>query len=122
MGGSEQIKINGVYCTTLDRLCRCEPTPELLQETAPLLASVFEAKNIPQPALGPAAFENFWRTKYHQKKDLKAFCPENIKICLKSLSVAWGRSIGDSSGMTAESQKVSSTLRSPPPFSSVYSL
>lgn len=102
-----------MYCTTLDRLCHCEPTRELLHEIAPLLVSAFRA-NIPSPALGPTAFENFWRKTYHREKDFKAFCPEDIKTCLKSMSVAWGGSIGDSSGTAAESQKVSSVSRSDP--------
>lgn len=43
---------------------------------------------------------------YHQKKDTKAFLPDDIKTCLKSLSVAWGGSLGDSSGTVEESREV----------------
>ncbi len=114
-GDTEQIKVNGVYCTTLDRLSHCEPTPELLDEVAPLLVSVFKAKHIPEPALGPASFENFWRITYHQKKD-KVFLPDEIKTCLKSLSVAWGGSLGDSSGTVEESREVSAMLVKSLPF------
>ena len=98
-------KVNALYCNTLDRLSHHEPTVEMLNNLAPFLVSVFRAEHIPDPALGPSSFENFWRATYHGK-NIEAMYPDDIKHCLQSLSLAWGGSIAGDLTFTSDSQKV----------------
>ncbi|KAF8636204.1 hypothetical protein AX17_003691 [Amanita inopinata Kibby_2008] len=101
----KNIIINAVYCNTLDRLCYQKPTLELLKALSPFLVAVFNAKQIPEPALGPLAFENFWRATYHEINVFRGSYPEDVKACLKTLSLAWGNSSGGSLVSSSESQK-----------------
>ncbi|KAK2465736.1 hypothetical protein APHAL10511_002280 [Amanita phalloides] len=100
----QNIIVNAVYCTALDRLCYLEPTTKLLHDIAPFLVSVFKAKHIPGPALGPSSFETFWRMSYHEKKELQELWPEEIKTCLESLSLAWGESVAGSFSVSQKSR------------------
>jgi hypothetical protein len=98
-------KVNAIYCNALDRLSHHEPTVEMLNNLAPFLVSVFRAEHIPDPALGPSSFENFWRATYHGKH-LEAMYPDDIKNCLQSLSLAWGGSLAGDLTITSDSQQV----------------
>ncbi|KAF8628189.1 hypothetical protein AX15_004051 [Amanita polypyramis BW_CC] len=101
----QNIVVDAVYCNTLNRLCHHELTYDMLKAITAFLVSVFKAKYIPIPALGPAAFENFWRTTFHDREDLELHCPDEIKACIAGLSLAWGRSIAGSLAVGTDSQK-----------------
>ncbi|KAM6493968.1 hypothetical protein JOM56_010329 [Amanita muscaria] len=99
----QNIVVSNLYCNALERLSHHEPTFEMLDSLAPFIVSVFKAKHIPGPALGPVSFVSFWRKTYHGKAFKQSY-PDDINACLKAVSLVWGESIaGDLT--TSESQK-----------------
>jgi len=76
----------------------------MLYALSSFFASVF-IHTIRPPALGPDAFEVFWRATYH---GLDQFCksyPESIKICLKGFAEACGGSLAAQLSPDTESQR-----------------
>ena len=84
----------------------------MLDSLAPFLVSVFKAKHIPSPALGPFSFVNFWRKTYHGKAFKRSY-HDDINTCLKAVSLVWGGTFpGELT--TSDSQKVGPTVFSFP--------
>ncbi|PFH53299.1 hypothetical protein AMATHDRAFT_83961 [Amanita thiersii Skay4041] len=116
----QNIIVDALYCNTLNRLCHCELTLKDLDALSPFFASVFNAWRIPEPALGPISFENFWRGRCNSTQGLKGSLPNKMLTCLAGLSLVWGGSTvsKDSSGRTSISIILDSLMASVREFQS----
>ena len=81
-------QVIALYTDALDVLRALPPSAETLSKMTLFLASSFV--RIPSPALGPLAFEKFWRATYHKHECISGACPPRIKACLKGFVDAFG--------------------------------
>ncbi|KAF9441997.1 hypothetical protein P691DRAFT_779598 [Macrolepiota fuliginosa MF-IS2] len=110
------VLVRDIYCTSLITLSRLPPSVNILQDLSPFLVSSFE--RIGNPPIGPLAFEQFWRTTYHdQHESLKRLIPDELRICLKAWSDHCGDSLaeGIASGIDSQSTPRSVVLDSQSP-------
>lgn len=94
--------MNDVYCRALDSLPLLEPSLERLLAISPFLASAFV--RMPPPALGPMAFEAFWRGTYHELLQYRPFYPDCLKACLMGFADVCGGSLGGGLSIGTETQ------------------
>jgi hypothetical protein len=94
--------VNDVYCRALDRLRGLELSLERLVAISPFLATTFV--RVPYPAIGPAAFESFWRDTYHELRQYIPFYPDRLKACLMAIADVCGGSLGEGLSMGNETQ------------------
>ena len=59
---------------------------------------------MPHPAIGPLAFENFWRETYHDLSQYRPFYPDCLKSCLMGFADVYGGSLGEDLSMGTETQ------------------
>ena len=103
-------QVNNVYCRTLDSLRNLQTSLETMIAISPLLASAFV--RVPHPAVGPLAFESFWRATYHNLSEYQPFYPDCLKACLMGFADACGGSLGEGLSMGFDSQ-LTVSLRMP---------
>lgn len=75
---------------------------QLLEDLAPLLSSSFF--RIPPPALGPLAFQAFWKASYHRKEEFIKDIPTQIRVCMKAFNDAYGGDLAMGLSHDSESQ------------------
>jgi hypothetical protein len=91
-----------LYRDSLTILRNLPPSSETLDDIAPFLAAAFE--HIPPPALGPLAFESFWRSTYHITNKQQVIYPGRIKLCLKAFDDVFGGDLSVGLSLDTESQ------------------
>jgi hypothetical protein len=91
-----------LYCDTLAILRMHPPSLVTLETLSLFLSSAFT--RIPPPALGPMAFEAFWRTTYMETEKVRRNYPERIKLCLKAFDDAFGGNLSLGLSFDSESQ------------------
>lgn len=80
-----------MYLNSLEVLQPHEPHVEVLVSLTPFLVSSFKREST--KALGPLAFEKFWRSTYHKHPHFSPRYPEQIKLCLRALCDVMGGSL-----------------------------
>jgi hypothetical protein len=91
-----------LYCDTLLTLKQQPPSLESLHSIAPFLVSAFV--QVPPPALGPLAFEAFWKETYHLMGQVQGSYPVNIKRCLKTYDMVFDDNLAANISSELESQ------------------
>lgn len=81
-------QIISIYIDSLVKLRNHTPSVETLNSLAPFFTSAFW--RMPPPALGPLAFETFWKATYHEKPELLRHIPEKLKASIKGFDDAFG--------------------------------
>ena len=95
-------QITRLYCSSLSVLSELEPSIDTLQTLELFLISAFT--RIPDPAVGPLAFEDFWRKTYHSQPHIKKQIPDNIRVCLKAFSDWRNNSLAEGISFDSQSQ------------------
>lgn len=101
-------QITRLYCSSLSVLSELEPSIDTLQTLEPFLISAFT--RIPDPAVGPLAFENFWRKTYHSQPHIKKQIPDNVRVCLKAFSDWRDNSLAEGISLDSQSQSTVSKV------------
>jgi hypothetical protein len=101
-------QITRLYCSSLSVLSGLEPSIDTLQTLEPFLISAFT--RIPDPAVGPLAFEDFWRKTYHSQPHIKKQIPDNIRVCLKAFSDWRNNSLAEGISLDSQSQSTVSKV------------
>ena len=93
-----------LYQTTLERLTDYQLASETLEAMTPFLASAF--KRMPQPAIGPTAFSEFWDVVWPHVTLHSSRLPEEFKQALRINHNFFGGHIPSemSSGSQSQSQ------------------
>lgn len=99
-----QTQIMSLYIDTLSKLRTLPPSTQFLQTLTPFLASSFV--RIPPPALGPLAFQTFWKETYHAKQEFLPHVPPRLRVCVKAFDDAYGTDLAAGLGHDTESQLV----------------
>jgi hypothetical protein len=94
--------VNDVYCRALDCMRGLELSLERLIVISPFLATAFV--RVPHPALGPVAFEKFWRGTYHELRHYMPSYPDCLKACLMGIADVCGGSVGEGLSMGTDTQ------------------
>ena|ERR1700720_570200 len=77
-----------LYTDSLAKLHHHPLSVEYLQILVPFLTSCFV--RIPPPALGPLAFQTFWKATYHGKQEFLRDMPAKLKVCINAFDDAFG--------------------------------
>jgi hypothetical protein len=98
------IQIMSLYTDTLTKLRNHPLSVDLLRAFTPFFASAFS--RIPPPALGPLAFQAFWKATYHGKDEFFREIPPKLRACLKAFDDAYGDDLAIGLSHDVESQSV----------------
>lgn len=96
------LQMMSLYADSLDELCKQPLSVQFLEDLSPFLASSFT--RIPAPALGPLAFQAFWRASYHRKEEFLHDIPARVKVCMKAFDDAFGSDLAIGLSHDSESQ------------------
>ncbi|KAH7919238.1 hypothetical protein BV22DRAFT_1075479 [Leucogyrophana mollusca] len=102
-----------LYCDSLKVLESHALSPVTLASLSTFLAAGFV--RIPRPALGPIAFEKFWRATYYRQTHFYDDIPANVRACLRAFQDAYGGDLSIGVTHFTDSQTTSSTTGSHPP-------
>jgi hypothetical protein len=91
-----------LYADLLVELRNQPLSEQLLEDLAPFFASSFS--RIPPPALGPLAFQAFWKNSYYGKQEFLGDLPTQIKVCMKAFDDAYGEDLAIGLSHDSESQ------------------
>ncbi|TFK39035.1 hypothetical protein BDQ12DRAFT_682901 [Crucibulum laeve] len=106
--GDYNIVVDALYCGPISVLCQLPPSAELLHSLESFFISGFD--RIPHPALGPNAFESFWRLKYHAADDIKRMCPHRLIASVKGWSDPFDTSLGEELSLGSGTQSTAHSL------------
>lgn len=102
------IQIIPIYTEIISKLPSVSPGLDALNALTPLLVSAFTQTQARPGAIGPLAFETFWKVTYHGQDDVLRDIPPRLKDCVKSFDFVFER--GLAAGLSHDSQS-QSTVR-----------
>ena len=91
-----------LYTDSLTKLRNHPLSVNFLQALTPFFASAFS--RIPPPALGPLAFQTFWKATYYGKDKFFREIPPKLRACLKAFDDAYGDDLAMGLSHDVESQ------------------
>jgi hypothetical protein len=94
-----------LYADTLTKLANHPLSTITLRTLTPFFISAFA--RIPHPALGPLAFQTYWKATYYGKHEYIHHIPLKLRSCLKAFDDAYGDDLGKGLSHDPESQSQS---------------